>query len=94
MSAIATSHQLETNTFYFEQTIAVPSYLIALVVGRLASYDFSDRIRVWSEASLLERCKYEFQGTEQVLSTAERLLGRYQWKRYDFIVLPPSLPCE
>jgi leukotriene-A4 hydrolase len=94
MSAIQTRHDTDTNTFYFEQTIAVSSYLIAIAVGYLVSYDLSDCIRVWTESSLLEQCKYEFNDTKQVLSTAENLLGKYQWKRYDFIVSPPSLPCK
>jgi leukotriene-A4 hydrolase len=94
MSAIKTQHDVDTNTFYFEQTVAVPSYLIAIAVGHLVSYDLSDRIRVWSEPSKIEQCQYEFGDTERVLSTAEQLLGKYQWKRYDFLVLPPSFPCE
>jgi leukotriene-A4 hydrolase len=94
MSAIQTNHDTNTNTFYFEQTIPVSSYLIAIAVGYLVSYDLSDCIRVWSEPSLIDRCKYEFEDTKRVLSTAENLLGEYQWKRYDFIILPPSLPCQ
>ncbi|CAF1304790.1 unnamed protein product [Adineta ricciae] len=92
MSAIQSKHDVDTNTFYFEQIVAVPSYLIAIAVGHLVSYDLSDRIRVWSEPSYRERCKYEFEETEHVLSAAEQLLGEYQWKRYDFLVLPPSFP--
>ncbi|CAF1303939.1 unnamed protein product [Adineta steineri] len=92
MSAIQTKHDVDTNTFYFEQTVAVPSYLMAIAVGHLVSYDISDRIRVWSEPSRRERCKYEFEETERALSAAEQLLGKYQWKRYDILVLPPSFP--
>lgn len=94
MSAIQINHNLQTNTFYFEQTIPISSYLIAIVVGNLISVDLSERIRVWSEISLIDKCKYEFANTEQVLTIAENLLGKYQWKRYDFIILPPSLPCK
>lgn len=94
MSAIQTKHDSETNTFYFEQTIPISSYLVALAVGDLVSFDFNPSIRVWSEASLIDKCRYEFAETEQVLRIAEQLLGKYQWKRYDFIILPPSLPCK
>ena len=94
MSAIQTNHDVDTNTFYFEQTVAVSSYLIAIAVGSIVSYDVSDRIRVWSELSRREQCKYEFEETTRVLSTAEQLLGEYKWKRYDFLVLPPSFPCK
>lgn len=94
MSAVQIKHETETNTFYFEQKIAISSYLIAIAVGYLVSHDFSPRIRVWSEPSLIDQCKYEFEDTEKVLSVAENLLGEYQWQRYDFVILPPSLPCQ
>lgn len=29
---------------------------------------------------------------ENFLLNAEQLLGEYQWKRYDLLVLPPSFP--
>ncbi len=94
MSAIQTNHDVDTNTFYFKQTMAISSYLIAIAVGYLVSYDLSDCIRVWTEPNLIDQCKYEFEDTKRVLLTAENLLGEYQWKRYDFLVLPPSLPCK
>lgn len=30
--------------------------------------------------------------TEQMLQTAEKLLGNYVWGQYDLLVLPPSFP--
>jgi len=39
MSAIQTDHNIDTNTFYFKQNIAVSSYLFAIGVGYLVSYD-------------------------------------------------------
>ena len=94
MSALQTKHDATTNTFYFEQKQAIPSYLIAIAVGNLASYDLSDRIRVWTEPSMIDKCRYEFEDSERFLTAAEQLLGEYQWKRYDFLVLPPSFPCK
>jgi leukotriene-A4 hydrolase len=94
MSALQTKHDEDTNTFYFEQNQAIPSYLIAIAVGNLVSYDLSYRIRVWTEPSMIKQCQYEFEDAEQFLTAAEQLLGEYQWKRYDFLVLPPSFPCK
>jgi aminopeptidase N len=94
MSAVQTKHDANTNTFYFEQTQAIPSYLVAIAVGQLASHDLSPRVRVWTEPSMLDQCRYEFEETEKFLTAAEQLLGKYQWKRYDFLVLPPSFPCS
>lgn len=94
MSALQTKHDPTMNAFYFEQNQAIPSYLIAIAVGHLASYDLSERIRVWTEPSMLGQCQYEFEESERFLTAAEQLLGEYQWKRYDFLVLPPSFPCK
>ncbi|CAF3613297.1 unnamed protein product [Rotaria socialis] len=92
MSGLQTNYDENTNTFYFEQQQAIPSYLIAIAVGKLTSYDLSPRIRVWTESSMIQQCQYEFEHAEQFLTAAEQLLGKYQWKRYDFLVLPPSFP--
>ncbi|CAF4118361.1 unnamed protein product, partial [Rotaria sp. Silwood2] len=92
MSGIQTKHDENTNAFYFEQQQAIPSYLIAIAVGQLVSHDLSPRIRVWTEPSMIKQCQYEFEEAEQFLTAAEQLLGEYQWKRYDFLVLPPSFP--
>jgi leukotriene-A4 hydrolase len=94
MSGFQTAHDEQTNTFYFEQNQTIASYLIAIAVGHLVSYDLSSRIRVWTEPSMIKQCQYEFEEAEQFLIAAEKLLGEYQWKRYDFLVLPPSFPCK
>ena len=94
MSALPTRHDAETNTFYFEQRQAIPSYLLAIAVGHLASADLSPRIRVWTEPSMIKQCQDEFEQSEDFLTAAEQLLGKYQWERYDFLVLPPSFPCK
>ncbi|CAF3809898.1 unnamed protein product [Rotaria sordida] len=92
MSGLQTKYDENTNTFYFEQKQAISSYLIAIAVGQLVSYDLSSRIRVWTEPSMIKQCQYEFEDAEIFLTAAEQLLGEYQWKRYDFLVLPPSFP--
>jgi leukotriene-A4 hydrolase len=34
----------------------------------------------------------EFEDTEKMIDTAEKLYGPYRWGRYDLLVLPPSFP--
>ncbi|CAF0986025.1 unnamed protein product [Didymodactylos carnosus] len=80
------------NIYYFKQEIPISSYLVAIVSGFLKSKDLGKRCRVWTEPDQLEKCEYEFKSTELLLSKAEELLGDYVWKRYDFLVLPPSFP--
>ncbi|CAF3897101.1 unnamed protein product [Rotaria sp. Silwood1] len=60
MSGLQTKHDENTNTFYFEQNQAIPSYLVAIAVDHLVSYDLSPRIRLWTESSMIKQCQYEF----------------------------------
>ncbi|XP_061124778.1 leukotriene A-4 hydrolase isoform X1 [Syngnathus typhle] len=46
--------------FRFRQNVAMPSYLIALVVGALESRQIGPRSRVWSEAEYVDRAAFEF----------------------------------
>lgn len=76
----------------FKQAVPVPSYLIALAVGDLASRELSPRTRVWSEPSVVEAAAYEFADTAAYLEAGEALAGPYAWGRYDLLLLPPSFP--
>jgi len=77
----------------FEQKIPVPSYLIAVVCGKLASRRIGPRSHVWSEEELLDVSEHEFkEHTEKFLSAGEELNGPYMWGVYDLLVLPPSFP--
>jgi leukotriene-A4 hydrolase len=78
--------------FKFRQPIKIPIYLFAIVVGAMAKRDISERCAVWAEESLVERAQWEFEETEKMLQTAETLLGKYMWGRYDLVVLPPTFP--
>jgi len=81
-----------TRTWLFEMPQPIPSYLLALAVGDLASRDLSPRARVWAEPATVEAAAWEFAGVEEMITTAESLFGPYPWDRYDMLVLPPSFP--
>ncbi|XP_029457425.1 leukotriene A-4 hydrolase [Rhinatrema bivittatum] len=76
----------------FKQSVPIPSYLLALVVGPLESRKIGPRTTVWSEKELVDEAAYEFGETESMLQTAEDLVGPYVWGQYDLLVLPPSFP--
>ena len=78
--------------FRFALDKPIPSYLIALACGELASKDVSERCAVWAEPSMLERAHAELVDTERMIQSAEGLFGAYRWGRYDMIVLPPAFP--
>ena len=81
-----------TRTFLFTMPQPIPTYLLALAVGRLESRDLSSRSRVWAEPETIEAAAREFAGTEDMIGKAEGLFGPYEWERYDMLVLPPSFP--
>ncbi len=84
--------QAGQRTLEFAMPQPVPSYLIALAVGDLASRDLSPRSRVWAEPATADAAAYEFAGIEEMIRAAEQLFGPYEWDRYDMLVLPPSFP--
>lgn len=76
----------------FEQTVPIPSYLIAIAVGKLVSRQVGPISKVWAEEGQIEEAAEEFSGTHKFLETAESICGPYVWKQYDLLVLPPSFP--
>lgn len=81
-----------TRLFLFHMPQPIPPYLLALAVGLLESRDLSPRARVWAEPNVVDSAAWEFADVEQMIETAERLFGPYDWERYDMIVLPPAFP--
>ena len=60
-------------------------------VADLEARDISERCRVWSEPSVVDKALHEFSETEQFLRAAEDITGQdYVWKRYDLVCLAPS----
>ncbi|GMT24383.1 hypothetical protein PFISCL1PPCAC_15680 [Pristionchus fissidentatus] len=82
----------ERTTFFFKQPVAIPSYLLAIVVGLLEKRDISHRCAVWAEPSVVDKAHWEFSETEDILSCAESIVGPYIWGRYDMVCLPATFP--
>ena len=80
------------NVFKFEQTVAIPSYLVAIAVGNLEGIKVGPRTTVWSEPEVVKQAAWEFEDTEDFLKIGEALLIPYEWKIYDLLVLPASFP--
>ena len=80
-------------SWFWKQPVPTSSYLIAVVVADLEARDISERCRVWSEPSVVDKALHEFSETEQFLRAAEDITGQdYVWKRYDLVCLAPSFP--
>jgi len=76
----------------FRMDHPIPSYLIALACGELASHDVSERCAIIAEPGVLAAAAAEFADVERMVQSAERLFGEYRWGRYDLLVLPPAFP--
>ena len=81
-----------TKTWLFEMPQPIPPYLLAVAAGDLAFRDLSPRARVWAEPETVEKAAYEFADVEKMITTAEGIFGKYDWDRYDMLVLPPAFP--
>ncbi|WP_266180297.1 M1 family metallopeptidase [Dyella humicola] len=92
MSAINdANHPLDGN-FRFNQPHPIPSYLLAIAAGDIAAKETGPRSAVYAEPSVVGKAAKEFEDTEKLIASAEKLYGPYAWDRYDLLVLPPSFP--
>lgn len=92
MSANNPTQTNEKGEYSFNMTIPVPSYLVALAVGKLSFKSTGPRTGVYAEPEMVEKAAAEFSETEDMLQAAESLYGKYVWGRYDLLVLPASYP--
>ena len=84
-------HALD-GSFDFDQTHPIPSYLMAIAVGDIEVRETGPRSAVYAEPSMVAKAAQEFEDTEKMIETTEKLYGPYRWGRYDILVLPPSFP--
>jgi hypothetical protein len=95
MGAEGVSKPLELapgGVFKFNMPQAIPSYLIALGIGKLEFRATGPRTGVYAESAVVEAAAKEFADTEQMMQVSEKLFGAYRWGRYDLLILPPSFP--
>lgn len=83
----------KTNIYHFEQPVPIPSYLVSIASGDITGANIGPRSTVYSEPSFINQCKYEFENdTENFIQTAENIVFPYEWKDYDVLILPASMP--
>lgn len=90
----ASNHPQDTadGDYRFVMEQPIPSYLLAIAVGKLKFAPLGERSGVYAEPSVLDSAAHEFADTERMIDIAESLYGPYRWGRYDLLVLPPSFP--
>jgi len=85
-------NQGESQVFVYRMPQRIPSYLFAIGAGNLHFHSLGPRTGVYAEPEIIESAAWEFAENEAKIVEAEKLLGPYQWGRYDLLILPPSFP--
>ena len=81
-----------TVTYFYEQKIPIPSYLVAIAAGAIEERMISDRTKIYGEKELVDLAAYEFEDAENYLELAEAYVSPYLWGEYNLLILPPSCP--
>jgi aminopeptidase N len=76
--------------YEIDMPYSIPSYLIALAVGRLEFRAFSDRTGFYAEPEMVADAMWDMQYLPEMFGAAERILGPYPFARYDVLVMPPA----
>ena len=92
MSAENPQQTATDGIYHFKMEQPIPSYLMSLAVGDLGFQSVGTETGVYAEKSFVAACAEELSDMQTMLEKAEQLYGKYQWGRYDVIVLPPSFP--
>ena len=82
----------DTITYFYEQKVPIPSYLIAFAAGAIEERKISDRTKVYGEKELVDLAAYEFEDTENFIQLAEAYTIPYEWGEYNLLILPSSFP--
>lgn len=83
----------EGNTYYFDQPVPIPLYLITVASGDITGLPIGPRSTVYSEPVKVKDAQWEFEADmENFLQIAEKLVFAYEWGTYDALVLPASFP--
>ena len=82
----------DTVTYFYDQKIPIPSYLIAIAAGAIEERVISDRTKVYGEKELVDLAAYEFEDTETFIQLAEAYTIPYEWGEYNLLILPSSFP--
>lgn len=80
----------ELGIYTFDMPYRVPSYLIALAVGRLEFRSLGAGSGVYAEPELIEDAVHELSYVPAMMRAAEEIAGPYPFDRYDLLLAPPT----
>jgi len=77
-------------TYSFSMTQPIPTYLIALAVGRMEFHALDERTGFYAEPQNVDDAISDLQYVPEMVDAAERVLGPYPFDRYDIVLMPPA----
>ena len=92
MSAQNPKVKSDDGIYHFEMDQKIPPYLIALAVGNIEYRELGKNCGVYAEPEIVDACAAEFEDMPEMIATAEKLFGPYEWGQYDVLVLPYTFP--
>ena len=82
----------ETVTYFYEQKIPIPSYLIVIDAGTIEERIITDRTKIYGEKEYVDLAAYLYDETENFIEYGEAYISPYLWGEYNILVLPSSFP--
>lgn len=76
----------------FSMTNPTPAFLFGFAIGAFQFKRLTPRSFVYAEPSLIESAARQCKILEDILTSAENLLGKYPWGQFNILFLPPSFP--
>lgn len=92
MSATNPQKVDSSGVYQFEMKQPIPAYLMALAVGNIDFHKYDSISGVYAEPATLASASAELEDVNLMVAAAEKLYGKYQWGRFDVLMLPPSFP--
>lgn len=81
------------NEYEFRMPEPIPSYLVAIAVGRIAFHPLDERSGVYAEPELLDDAAWDLQHIPAMIDAAEEIVDvPYPFERYDVLLMPPIYP--
>ena len=82
----------ETVTYFYEQKIPIPSYLVVIAAGAIEERIITDRTIIYGEKEYVDLAAYLYDETENFIEYGEAYISPYLWGEYNILVLPSSFP--
>ena len=83
----------QTKTYYYEQNIPIPHYLVSLAAGNITERVINKNFSIFSEPEFINDV-YDELGDflPEILNKSKSYMGEYVWEKYNVLVLPKSFP--